>query len=119
MPQLIQQSVMLPASAERLIEMYLDPAEHAAFTGKPVTIGAEAGSEFSAFDGMLTGRILQVVPKRLIVQAWRSANWNADDLDSTLILTFWPEGEQGRIDLVNEGWDKYYWTPWRAYLQKG
>jgi hypothetical protein len=20
---------------------------------------------------------------------------------------------------VNEGWEKYYWKPWREYLQKG
>lgn len=130
MPQLIQQSVVLPAPAERLFEMYLDPKEHAGLTGKPVTIGPEPGSEFAAFDGALVGKILQVVEKRLIVQAWRSKNWRADDIDSTLVLTFRPEGEQGRIDLVHvnvadqdakdvsEGWEKYYWTPWRAHLNK-
>ena len=130
MSQLIQQSVVLPAPAARLFQMYLDPAEHAAITGKPVTIGREPGSEFAAFDGALTGGILQVVPDRLIVQSWRSRNWRPDDVDSTLVLTFWPDCEQGRIDLVHvnvadcdakdvtEGWGKYYWTPWRAYIEK-
>jgi Activator of Hsp90 ATPase homolog 1-like protein len=70
-----------------------------------------------------------VISKRLIVQSWRSPNWTDNDIDSTLILTFLPEGEAGRIELthvnvvekdfagVSQGWEKYYWTPWRAYLE--
>jgi hypothetical protein len=35
---IIQQSIVLPATADALFEMYLDPAAHGAFTGHPVTI---------------------------------------------------------------------------------
>ncbi len=125
---IITDSVVLPAPAERLFEMYLDPAEHTAFTGMPVKIGAERGATFEAFGGQLSGLILHVVAPRLIVQSWRSTKFRDEDPDSTLILTFTPEGEQGRIDLVHldvpdhdfegvtEGWGKHYWTPWREYL---
>jgi activator of HSP90 ATPase len=130
MARTIEQTVSLPASAERLYGMYVDPAVHAAFTGAPVEIGQQPGVQFSAFDGMLQGKVLQTVPDRLVVQSWRSSNWKAEDLDSTLILTFWPEGERGRIELVHanvpdhdfrgvmQGWEKYYWTPWRNYLER-
>ena len=99
-------------------------------TGAPVSIGTYAGAEFRAFDGMLGGRILQVVPKRLIVQSWRAAHWKASDIDSTLILTFWPQGRGARIELVHvnvadhdfadvsAGWETYYWAPWKEYLKK-
>jgi hypothetical protein len=72
--------------------------------------------------------MLSVLAPRLIVQSWRSTNFGADDPDSTLILSFEPEGGNGRIDLihidvpeqdfqgVSEGWEKYYWTPWKRYL---
>jgi uncharacterized protein YndB with AHSA1/START domain len=128
MPRTIQLAAALPAPAERLFDMYLDPDAHAAFTGAPVTIAARAGAPFLAFDGVLSGTILQVVPGRLIVQSWRSPHWGAADLDSTLILTFVPEADGARIELVqanvvesdfagvSQGWEKYYWTPWRAYL---
>ena len=131
MPRTIQLAASLPAPPDRLFDMYLDPEAHAAFTGAPVTIAAEAGAEFRAFDGVLTGTILQVVPKRLIVQSWRSPHWTEHDIDSTLILTFLPEGDGGRIELthvnvvdsdfagVSHGWEKYYWTPWRAFLEQG
>lgn len=130
MRNVITDSVVLPATAARLFEMYLDPVEHAAFTGQPVTIGAERGAKFEAFGGALTGQILHVVPPQLIVQSWRSTEFRAEDPDSTLILTFTPEGDQGRIDLthldvpdhdvdgVTEGWGKFYWTPWRELLQR-
>ena len=52
MRSVIQQSVVLPAAPEVLFDMYLDPEQHAAFTGHPVTIGAETGAGFSAFDGL-------------------------------------------------------------------
>jgi activator of HSP90 ATPase len=131
MPKTIQQSVTLPASAESLYDMYLDSKIHGAFTGSPATIDSKPGSEFRAFGDMLSGRVLYTVPKRLIVQSWRAKHWNPEDLDSILVLTFWPEGNSGRIELVqvnvadhdvqgvNEGWGKYYWTPWREYLKKG
>jgi activator of HSP90 ATPase len=130
MPRTILQAVALPAPPEALYDMYLDAAIHAAFTGAPVSIAAVVGADFQAFNGMLSGRILHLVPKRLIVQSWRSARWAAADLDSTLILSFWPEANGARIELVHvnvadsdftgvsEGWEKYYWTPWRAFLQK-
>ncbi len=128
MRSLIQASVLLPAPAEALYETYLDPAKHAAVTGAPVTISAEPGSPFSAFGGSLTGTMLVAVPSTLIVQSWRSTNFHPGDPDSTLILTFIPEGKNGRIELVHldvpevdfqgvtEGWKQYYWEPWRRYL---
>jgi len=131
MPKTIQQSVTLSAKAERLFDMYLDPEIHAAFTGAPVAIRSDPGSEFRAFDGMLSGQMLYTVPKRLIVQSWRAKHWSPEDLDSILVLSFWPEGNSGRIDLVhvnvadhdfqgvNEGWEKYYWKPWQEYLKRG
>jgi uncharacterized protein YndB with AHSA1/START domain len=127
----IQIAASLPASPDRLFDTYLDPVEHAAFTGSPVTVSDRPGAAFSAFNDVITGTILQVVPKRLIVRSWRSPYWGTDDLDSTLILTFLPEQDGGRIELtqvnvvetdfagVSHGWEKFYWTPWSSHLGGG
>ena len=48
-------AVALPARPDRLFDMYLDAAEHAAFTGMPVTLEPHAGGVFRAFDGRLSG----------------------------------------------------------------
>jgi activator of HSP90 ATPase len=128
MPKNLVMAASLPAPPDELFDMYLDAAIHAAFTGAPVTIEARAGAPFRAFDGALSGTILHVEPKRLIVQTWRSVHFSSDDIDSVLVLSFWPENDCARIELaqinvadndfagVSHGWEKYYWTPWRAYL---
>lgn len=128
MPKNVILAASFPATADRLFDMYLDPQAHAAFTGSPVEIEPRPGAHFRAFDGTLSGTMLHIEPKRLIVQTWRSANWSATDMDSVLTLSFWSEGETSRIEVVHvnipvedfagvsQGWEKYYWTPWRAYL---
>ena len=130
MPRTVTLAATLPRQPARLYAMYLDPRQHAAFTGAPVKIAARAGARFEAFGGALTGTILQVVANRLIVQSWRSTQFAKRDLDSTLVLSFWPDPAGGRIELthvnvadtdfagVSEGWSKYYWVPWRAYLER-
>jgi len=130
MRSVITQTIVLPASAEALFEMYLDATDHEAITGAPVTIGGTPGAEFRAFGGALSGTMLAVVSPVLIVQSWRSKEFKTTDPDSTLILGFKSEGDSGQISLVhidvpdhdydgvNEGWDKYYWTPWREYIAR-
>jgi activator of HSP90 ATPase len=111
--------------------MYLDAKLHGAFTGSPVTIEPKPGAIFRAFEGQISGTILHVEPKHLIVQTWRSVNWpTAQTLDSVLVLSFWPEKEGTRIELVqanvpeedfagvSQGWTKFYWNPWREYLER-
>ena len=130
MRSVIRQSVVLAAKAEDLYATYLDPKKHAAVTGSAVIVSDKPGSKFSAFFGAITGTTLAVVPKTLIVQAWRSTNFRSGDPDSTLILEFVPQGKKGRINLVqidvpevdfrgvSDGWEMFYWTPWRRYLKK-
>lgn len=130
MRSVIRDSVLLTSTAEELYATYLDPRKHAAVTGSAVTISAKPGTKFSAFFGSISGTMLAVIPSRLIVQSWRSANFGSGDPDSTLILEFVPQGKKGRINLiqldvpevdyrgVSDGWEMYYWAPWRRYLKK-
>jgi len=130
MKKIIQQTVSLLARADRLFAMYLDPAIHEAITGDKVTISAKEGSVFRAFDGMVYGKTIAVAHATYIVQLWRGSTWKAEDPDSVLVLNFLLNGEFGTIELtqvnvpekdfdnVHEGWQEYYWTPWKDYLEK-
>lgn len=126
----IVQSVTFKVSPAELFRIYTDSKKHSAATGAKAQVSAQAGVQFTAFDGMLLGRNLIVVPNRLIVQAWRGSHWKKSDLDSILILTFSKVPGGGRIDLVHvgvpqhdhkgvsQGWPKYYWEPWKTYLKR-
>jgi activator of HSP90 ATPase len=126
----IRQSIALKASPGALFDAFLDSTEHSALTGAPAKISRRVGAPFTAFGGQLRGRNLLVVPKRMIVQAWRSRHWKTSDPDSILILCFGGSPGGGRIDLVHvnvpahdhkgvsQGWPKYYWKPWKKHLAR-
>lgn len=130
MTKTIEQSVEFPVPPERLFDIYTDSKKHSAATGGKATVSRKVGAKFTAFDGMLSGRNLIVIPNRMIVQAWRAYHWKKTDPDSILVLRFSKTRRGGRIDLahvnvpehdhagVTNGWPKYYWEPWRAYLKK-
>ena len=130
MAKIIRQSVVLAASPAALYDMYLYRNRHSAIIDAKVSIGRKPGAPFSAWDGSITGRVLQLVPKRLIVQTWRAEDWRKNDVDSTLILSFHADPRGGRIDLVqvnvpnrhaasiSDGWRSFYWKPWREYLKR-
>ena len=130
MAKTIQQTARFTVPPEVLFNTYLDSKKHSAATNSKASISRRVSGKFSAFHGMLQGRTLAIAPRRMIVQAWRSSDWNQAELDSILILTFSKIRGGGQIDLVHanipdhaypgirRGWPKYYWRPWKAYLRR-
>ena len=130
MTRAIQQSVVFKASPHTLYEMFMDSAKHAAATGGAARISRKPGGRFTAWNNMLRGRTLLLVPDRMIVQSWRSIMFKPGDPDSILVITFTNAGGATRVDLVHvnvpvqdragvsKGWPKYYWKPWKRYLVK-
>ena len=125
----IVQSVTFKSSPEELFAMFTDSKKHTAATGAKASVSAKAGAKWWAFDGMILGKNLVVVPGVMVVQAWRAAHWKETDLDSILVVSFSRAKGGGKIDLthvgvpkhdhkgVTKGWPQYYWIPWKAYLK--
>jgi len=95
----------------------------------PAKISPKVGGKWSAFGGMILGKNLVLIPNRMIVQTWRSSEWKKADPDSILIVTFQKSASgEAQVDLahvgvpeydqngVAQGWVKFYWEPWKAYL---
>lgn len=113
----------------KLYSLFIDSAKHTAATGMPAKINPKVGGKWSAFGGMILGKNLVLIPNKMIVQTWRSSAWKKADPDSILIATFEKSGGGARVALehvcvprydqkgVTEGWIKYYWQPWKAYLE--
>jgi activator of HSP90 ATPase len=131
MTDAIQQRVEFEVSPKVLYGLYMDSAKHTKATGAPAKISAKVGGAFRAFNGALNGKNLLVVPGKMVVQLWRSVSFKKSDADSILIITFSKTATGARVDLVHvnvpehdhkgvsEGWLKFYWNPWRAYLAAG
>ena len=119
------------AAPPRVYRALVDAGEFSALTGgAPTEIGEEPGAAFSAFGGMITGRQIELVPDRRIVQAWRASAWaegvysiarfELEPVDAGTRVVFehtgFPEGER---DHLAAGWDSNYWEPLARYLASG
>ncbi len=89
MTPVIEQSFSFPkVTPAVLYALFMNSAKHTAATGMPAKISPKAGGKWSAFGGLILGTNLALVPKRMIVQGWRSSAWKKSDPDSVLVVRF-------------------------------
>jgi activator of HSP90 ATPase len=131
MAPVIEQSVSFSkVTPAELYELFMNSAKHSAATGMPAKISRKVGGRWSAFGGMIHGKTLALVPNKMIVQMWRSTGWKKRDPDSILVAQFEKSASGGATVYlthtgvpehdhkgVTQGWIKYYWDPWRKYLE--
>lgn len=125
----IELSVIFAAAPGRLYEAWLDAETHAAMTGGAATGDPWVGGEFTAWDGYISGRTLDLEPGVRIVQAWRTAEFPDDAPDSRLELLFEDEGDGARLTLRHteipagqgerylQGWRDHYFDPMTAWIE--
>ena len=126
----IEQTATFRASPHDVYEALMDAEKHSQFTGAPASVSREIGGSFAAYDGTLTGTILELVPDIRIVLSWRASDerWPADhystatftleEIDRGTRLTFEQTGvpEQCFED-INQGWQTYYWSKLEQFLE--
>jgi uncharacterized protein YndB with AHSA1/START domain len=126
----IRQTVLLDASPVEVYEAYVDPKKHSAFTGQSATGTAKAGSKFTAGDGYIKGRYLELVKGKKIVHEWTTTEWPEGYPVSIMELTMKAKGKKTELKMVHskvpedqveyyaEGWEEFYWEPLKKYLAK-
>ena len=131
MPELIQLSIEIPVSARRIYEAWLNSEEHAAFTGGEANVDPNINGEYTAWDGYIQGKTIELQPYQRIVQTWRTTDFLESNPDSRLeILLEETEGgtkvtlihsniPQGQARLYEQGWKDFYFEPMKQYFQKG
>lgn len=126
----IRQKVQFKVPAEAVYAALMDSKKHAAFTGNKARIGSKVGSKISAFGGYIEGRNLELLKGKLIVQEWRSSEWEPGYF-SQVSFSFKNKGEGCELSFVHEGvpaadyedkkqgWIDYYWKPLKEMLEAG
>jgi len=129
MSQAIHQTVTFAAPPHEVYEALMDSKKHAAFTGAAAEISREVGGEYTAYDGYITGRNLELVPDKKIVQSWRAVDWE-DGVLSTITFELAPVPEGTRLDFTHtglpdgtqaeftQGWIDNYWEPMKRFFNK-
>lgn len=126
----IIQKVVIPASPEEVYDAFIDARKHSEFTGSEATCDPTVGGKFTAWDGYISGRNLELEKGKRIVQEWVTAEWPKGYPPSTLELTFrkvkggtevrmtHSQVPEEQADEYREGWIDTYWDLLKAYFQK-
>lgn len=125
---IIQTVVFRNCTGDVLYNLYMDRKLHSKVIDGPVKIKKKEGTSFSAYGDYITGKTLQLIPGKLIVQSWWASDWDLSETISTFILLFKQKGNDAveymthanvpdaNYESLKEGWNLYYWKPWKVYL---
>ena len=126
----ISQRIIVAASPEEAYDAYVDEKKHSEFTGSEAKIDPKVGGRFTAWDGYIKGKNVELIRGRKIVQEWATSEWPADYPPSRLELSFRKVKTGAEIlmehsgvpvdevDEVEQGWIDFYWDPLKTYFKK-
>ena len=121
-------SAVIPATPQAIYKAWMNSKEHAAMTGSGATIAAKVGGRYTAWDGYISGKTLELEPGQRIVQSWRSTDFEAETPDSRLEVILAPVKSGTRVTLKHsdlppgssaeyrKGWIDFYFTPMKKYF---
>jgi uncharacterized protein YndB with AHSA1/START domain len=127
----IHQQVTIPASPHDVYTILADAKALSALSGMDGESGFAEGEEYRPFGGRVTGRQVELVPARRIVQVWRLPEWEpgkysvvrftVEPAGAGTLLTLDQEGYPEDSDTVgchatwhdhlSEGWGMFYFDP--------
>jgi activator of HSP90 ATPase len=123
----IKQSTTFKALPHRIYEMLMDSKQHAKFSGAKASISRKVGGKFTAYDGWIHGKNLELVKDKKIVQSWRGADWPAKCW-STVTYKLSKSGSGTKLNFthsgvpadkyndIKSGWKEHYWEKMKAVL---
>ena len=127
----ITQKVVIPkVSPKQVYEAYVDPKKHSEFTDSKATGKPVIGGKFTAWDGYISGKFLELEVGKRVVQDWTSTDFPEGYPPSKLELTFYEVPKGTEITMVHsnvpkeiadeaaDGWTEFYWDPMKKYFKK-
>ncbi len=125
----IRQTVSIPAKPAEVYEAFLNAKIHTAFTGSKATCDARVGGKFTAWDGYIWGKNLELEKNHRIVQEWQTTEWPDDAPPSIVEFRFEESKEGTKLTMVHsrvpeeqaedyrQGWIDCYWDPLKEYFK--
>ena len=106
---------------------WLDSEQHSKMTGGEAVCANKTGENFTAWDGYISGKNLELIENKKIVQSWRTDELEDNDEDSILTITLNKihEGTELMLTHTNipegqtqyeEGWVEHYFIPMKEYF---
>ena len=120
---------VIAAKPAKIYEAWLSSEGHAAMTGSPASVDGTIGGAFSAWDGYIFGKTLELTPNQRIAQTWRTSEFPEDAPDSHVVVDL-EEVSGGtkitlthsnmpadQVDSYRQGWEDFYFKPMKEYFR--
>lgn len=113
----IKQTHIINATPGEVFQALTNPLTIELWSGFPADMQAVENTEFSIFDGDISGRNLKIVPDQQLVQEWYFGDTNEQ---SVVTISLFPAKDRTRAELVHtnvpdevyeefrEGWKDFY-----------
>jgi len=123
-------STTIPAAPTTLYLAWLSAEQHSAMTGGTAKIDPEVGGKFTAWNGYITGKLVNLDLGRRIVMAWRTTDFPREAGDSRVEVHFEALGGSTRLTILHTeipegqgekyrvGWNDNYFGPMRTFFSK-
>lgn len=120
---------IINATAEQIYTAWLSSKGHTDMTGGEAFISDEVGAKFTAWDGYIEGKNLELKPNDRILQSWRTSQFEPHEQDSQIEIILNETDGQTELILNHtnvpesgehyiQGWDNHYFQPMKAYFLK-
>ena len=118
-----------PVTSSVLYHSWLDSVEHSKMTGGEANCSNQLGGNFTTWEGYILGENKALVNGEKIVQSWRTTNFDENDNDSEITLTFQDIESGCEMTLTHknipkgqpdykQGWVDHYINPMNDYFRK-
>jgi activator of HSP90 ATPase len=127
----IRHNVLIPLSSpEEVYRAFVSSKEHTEFTGSEAKCSAKVGGRFTAWDKYISGKNLELVEGKKIVQEWKTSEWpqgyepsifkislkkKAAGTQLSMIQSRVPASQ---VDQYDKGWYESYWEPLKTILPR-
>lgn len=113
---------------QKLYQAFLDSKIHSEMTGAKAEVSDVEGDIFTAWDGYIAGKNLELIPNSKIRQEWRTSEFADDQEDSIVEITFKELAPNKTLltlkhshlndsdDQYKQGWVESYFEPMTKYL---
>lgn len=120
----------IAATPEKVFRAWISTEGHSGMTGSVAKVEPRVGGSFTAWDGYITGKTLELKPYTRIVQAWRTSEFAEEDADSQILVTLEAVAGGtkltlkhtgipiGQADSYESGWEESYFAPMREYFSR-
>jgi len=123
-------SDVMPSSKEVVYNAWLNSEIHSKMTNFALAIASTTvGDSFTAYNGYISGKNVDLVPFTKIIQTWRTTDFSEDEEDSLVEITLKDNGLNKTLITIThsnlppdgkkyeDGWKTHYFLPMKKYFK--